>query len=71
MKAVAKIQNYIAEVKNHIVVLKGKLSTIKNYAVRTQSTLAEMIDILGFIIEYLKKNDRTADAEMIKMTKNE
>ncbi len=71
MKAVAKIQNYIAEVKNHIVVLKEKLSTIKNYAVRTQSTLAEMIDILGFIIEYLKKNDRTADAEMIKMTKNE
>ncbi len=71
MKTVAKIQNYIAEVKNHIVVLKGKLSTIKNYAVRTQSTLAEMIDILGFIIEYLKKNDRTADAEMIKMTKNE
>jgi len=31
----------------------------------------KIIDILDFIIEYLRKNDRTADAEMIKMIKDE
>ncbi len=71
MKIVIKICNYIAEVKNHIVILKEKLSIVENYAVRTQSILAEMINILGFVIEYLRKNDRTTDAEMIEMTKNE
>ena len=65
-----KIQNYIAEVKNCIIVLKEKLSNIKNYAVRIQNTFVEMINILNFIIEYLKENDRTADAEMIKMIKD-
>jgi len=67
---VIKIQNYIAEVKNCIIVLKEKLSNIKNYAVRIQNTFVEMINILNFIIEYLKENDRTADAEMIKMIKD-
>ena len=66
-----KIQNYIAEVKNCIIILKEKLNIIENYAVRIQSILAEMIDILDFIIEYLKKNDRMTDAEMIKVTENE
>ncbi len=65
-----KIQNYIAEVKNCIIVLKEKLSNIKNYAVRIQNTFVEMINILNFIIEYLKENDRTADAEMIKIIKD-
>jgi len=67
---VIKIQNYIAEVKNCIIVLKEKLSNIKNYAVRIQNTFVEMINILNFIIEYLKENDRTADAEMIKIIKD-
>jgi len=71
MKTVIKIQSYIAEVKNHIIILKEKLSIIKNYAVRTQSTLMKMIDILSFIVEYLRENDRTADAEIIKMMKDE
>jgi len=30
-----------------------------------------MIDILDFIVEYLRKNNRTIDAEMIKMTEDE
>ena len=66
-----KIWNYIAEVKNHIIILKEKLSTVENYAAGIKSILAEMIDILGFIVEYLRKNDRTADTETVKMTKNE
>jgi len=51
--------------------LKEKLSIIENYAVRIQSTLMKMIDILDFIVEYLRENDRTTDAEMIKMMKDE
>jgi len=31
----------------------------------------KMINILGFIVEYLRENDRTADAEMIKVAKDE
>jgi len=57
-------------VKNCIIILKEKLSTIKNYVMRIQSTFAEMINILDFIIEYLRENDRTADAEMIKIIKD-
>ena len=30
----------------------------------------KMIDILDFIVEYLRKNDRMTDAEMIEMTKD-
>ncbi len=70
MKTVTEIQSYIAEVKNYIIVLKGKLSTVENYAAETQSTLMKMIDISGFIVEYLRKNGRTADAEVIKMVKD-
>jgi len=58
-------------VKNHIIILKEKLNIIKNYAVRTQSILVKMINILDFIIEYLRENSRTADAEMIKMIEDE
>jgi len=58
-------------VKNYIIVLKEKLSIIKNYTVRTQSILIKIINILDFIVEYLRKNDRTIDAEMIKMMKDE
>jgi len=71
MKTVIKIQNYIAEVKNCIVILKEKLSILKNYVVKTQSTFVKMIDISDFIVEYLRKNNRTIDAEMIKMTEDE
>ncbi len=70
MKTVIKIQNYIAEVKNHIIILKEKLSTVENYTIKTQSILAEMINILSFIVEYLRENDRMTDAEMIKMIKD-
>jgi len=70
MKTVTKIQSYIAEVKNYIIVLKEKLSTVENYAAETQSTLMKIIDISGFIVEYLRKNGRTADAEVIKMVKD-
>ena len=70
MKVMTEIWSYIAEVKNCIIILKKKLSIIKNYAARTQSTFAEMINILDFIIEYLRENDRTADAEMIKIIKD-
>jgi len=31
----------------------------------------KMINILSFIVEYLRKNDRTVDAEMIKMIEDE
>jgi len=31
----------------------------------------KMINILSFIVEYLRKNDRTVDTEMIKMTEDE
>ncbi len=57
--------------KNYIIILKEKLSTIKNYAAEIQSILIEMIDILDFIIEYLRENDRTIDAEMIKIIEDE
>ncbi len=66
-----EIWSYITEVKNCIIILKEKLSIIENYAVRIQSTLMKMIDILDFIVEYLRENDRTTDAEMIKMMKDE
>ncbi len=66
-----EIQSYIAEVKNYIIILKEKLSIIKNYAVGTQSTLMKMIDILSFIVEYLRENDRTAEVEIIKIMKDE
>jgi len=58
-------------VKNCIIVLKEKLSIIKDYAVRTQSIFMKMINILSFIIDYLRENDRTADADIIKMIKDE
>jgi len=29
-----------------------------------------MYNILDFIVEYLKENDRTADADVVKMTKD-
>ncbi len=29
-----------------------------------------MINILSFIVKYLKKNDRTADANVVKMMKD-
>jgi len=57
-------------VKNCIIVLKKKLSIIENYAMRTQSILMKMINILDFIVEYLRKNGRTADAEMIEVVKD-
>ncbi len=71
MKTVIKIWNYIAEVKNCIIILKEKLNILKNYAAETQSTFVEMINILDFIIEYLRKNDRITDVKMIKMIKDE
>jgi len=58
-------------VKNYIIVLKEKLSIVKNYAVRIQSIFVKMINISDFIVEYLRKNDRTADTEMIEMTEDE
>jgi hypothetical protein len=51
--------------------LKGKLSILKNYAAGTQSTLVKMINISGFIVEYLRENGRTADAEVIEVMKDE
>ncbi len=57
--------------KNCIIVLKEKLSIIENYAVRIQSIFVKIINILDFIVEYLRKNDRMTDAEMIKIMKNE
>ncbi len=71
MKTVTEIWNYIAEVKNCIIVLKEKLSIVENYAVRIQSIFVKIINILDFIVEYLRKNDRMTDAEMIKIMKNE
>jgi len=71
MKTVIKIQSYIIKVKNYIIILKEKLSIIKNYAVKTQSIFAEIINILDFIIEYLRKNDRMTDLDVIKIMKNE
>jgi len=71
MKTVTEIQSYIVKVKNCIIILKEKLSIIENYAVRTQSILMKIIDILSFIVEYLRENSRMADAEMIKMMKDE
>jgi len=57
-------------VKSYIIILKEKLSIIKNYAAEIQSIFAEIIDISDFIVQYLRKNDRTADADVIKMMKN-
>ena len=71
MKTVTEIQSYIVKVKNCIIILKEKLSIIENYAVRTQSILTKMINILGFIVEYLRKNSRMIDAEMIEVIKDE
>jgi len=71
MKTVTEIQSYIIKVKNCIIILKEKLSIIENYAVRTQSILMKIIDILSFIVEYLRENSRMVDAEMIKMMKDE
>jgi len=50
--------------------LKEKLSIIKNYAVRTQSIFVKIINILDFIVEYLRKNDRTVDADVIEIVKD-
>jgi len=58
-------------VKNYIIILKEKLSIIKNYAAEIQSIFVKMINILDFIIEYLRENDRMTDAEMIEMTEDE
>ncbi len=71
MKTVTEIWNYIAEVKNCIIILKEKLSIVEDYAVRIQSILVKMIDISGFIVEYLRENGRMTDAEMIEVTENE
>jgi len=38
--------------------------------VKTQSIFVKIIDILSFIIEYLRKNDRMADADMIEAAEN-
>ncbi len=57
--------------KNCIIILKEKLSIIKNYAAETQSIFVKIINILSFIVEYLRKNDRTADVDVIKMIKDE
>jgi len=57
-------------VKNYIIVLKEKLSIIENYAAETQSTLVKMINILNFIVEYLRKNDRMMNADMIEVTED-
>ncbi len=70
IKTVIKIWSYIVEVKNHIIILKEKLSIIKNYAVRTQSIFVKIINILDFIVEYLRKNDRTVDADVIEIVKD-
>ncbi len=56
--------------KNYIIVLKEKLSIIENYAAETQSTLVKMINILNFIVEYLRKNDRMMNADMIEVTED-
>ncbi len=37
---------------------------------KTQSILVKMINILDFIVEYLRENDRMTDADMIKMMKD-
>ena len=71
MKTVTEIWSYIAEVKDWIIILKEKLSIVKNYAAGTQSILMKIIDILDFIVEYLRENNRMTDAEMIKMIKDE
>jgi len=71
METVAKIWSYIAKVEDHIIILKKKLSIIEDYAVGTQDILMEMIDISGFIVEYLRENGRTADAEVVKVAKDE
>jgi len=68
---VTEIWSYIAEVKDWIIILKEKLSIVKNYAAGTQSILMKIIDILDFIVEYLRENNRMTDAEMIKMIKDE
>jgi len=70
MKTMTEIWSYIAEVKNCIIILKEKLSIIKNHIMKTQSILVKMINILNFIVEYLRKNDRMTDADMIKMMKD-
>jgi len=57
-------------VKNHIIVLKEKLSIIEDYAARIQSTLVEMINISSFIVKYLRKNDRMTDVDMIEVMKD-
>jgi len=51
--------------------LKEKLSIVEDYAVGIQSILVKMIDISGFIVEYLRENGRMTDAEMIEVTENE
>jgi len=58
-------------VKNCIIILKEKLSIVEDYAVGIQSILVKMIDISGFIVEYLRENGRMTDAEMIEVTENE
>jgi len=58
-------------VKDCIIILKEKMSTVKNYVTETQSILMKMINILSFIVEYLRKNDRTADAEVVKTAEDE
>ncbi len=70
MKAVIKVWSYIVEVKNHIIVLKEKLSIIEDYAARIQSTLVEIINISSFIVKYLRKNDRMTDVDMIEVMKD-
>ena len=56
--------------KNHIIVLKEKLSIIEDYAARIQSTLVEIINISSFIVKYLRKNDRMTDVDMIEVMKD-
>jgi len=47
------------------------MSTVENYVTGTQSILMKMINILSFIVKYLRKNDRTADAEVVKTAEDE
>jgi len=58
-------------VKDCIIILKEKMSTVENYVTGTQSILMKMINILSFIVEYLRKNDRTVDAEVVKTAEDE
>lgn len=70
-EAVAELRRYIAELKDRIDILKGNLGSVEDYAAGTQSTLAEVINIPGSIVEYLRENGRMADADAVKEAEDE